>query len=91
MAETDDQAIEFLQKIRRSNGFYNVNANLPVGASGDGYQTSSFSEDNFNSERLALESLWKSEYHCPEVLPYPTAVIDNLKQAIVTQQVNMTV
>lgn len=80
-------ASEFLQNLRLSNGFYHTNPILPEGSSGDGHQFSNVPSENFNAERLAFESIWKSEYHCPEILPYPTEIIEKLKAALSDQQV----
>jgi hypothetical protein len=83
---------EFLQNLRKSNGFFAVNPELPEGSSGDGF---TFTQDQdqdglveFNELRLHFESVWKSEYHCPEILPYPTEIIENLKESLHNQQVN---
>jgi hypothetical protein len=84
-------ADEFLQTVRKSNGFYAANSQLPAGASADGNYTQDNDQTNpivFNEVRLKLESIWKTEYHCPELLPYPTETVNDLKEALDGQQVN---
>ncbi len=41
-----------------------------------------------NEDYLILQSLWRTELNAPELLPYCQDLVDNIKQALESQQVN---
>lgn len=46
-------------------------------------------ESNFelNDEIVLLQSLWRTEFHSPEILPYQDELVENVKSLLDNQQV----
>jgi hypothetical protein len=46
-------------------------------------------ESNFevNDDIVLLQSLWRTEFHSPEILPYQEELVENVKELLDTQQV----
>lgn len=41
-----------------------------------------------NDNILLLQSIWRSEYHAPEILPYQEDLIEQIKSQLESQQVD---
>lgn len=41
-----------------------------------------------NDEIVLLQSLWRTEFHSPEILPYQEELVDSVKGLLDNQQVN---
>lgn len=46
-------------------------------------------ESNFevNDDIVLLQSLWRTEFHSPEILPYQEELVENVKELLDSQQV----
>jgi len=40
-----------------------------------------------NENILLLQSIWRSEYHAPEILPYQEELVEQIKNQLEAQQV----
>ena len=51
------------------------------------------SESNFelNDEIVLLQSLWRTEFHSPEILPYQEDLVESVKSLLDSQQVSLTI
>ena len=77
----------------RSNGGIFYDAAAPTTSSSNTFTQQEIHGDDFslNESVITLQSLWRTEYHSPIVLPYPTELIEEIQDSLKSQQVRTDV
>ncbi len=86
----------YLLSVRTNGGMFIDNGNNGLNHSTTAANLSQFSQEihgddfSLNESVILLQSLWRTEYHSPVILPYPTELIQEIQESLQSQQVSQT-
>ena len=82
----------YLLSVRTNGGVFIDNGNNGLNSANLSQFSQEIHGDDFslNESVILLQSLWRTEYHSPVILPYPTELIQEIQESLQSQQVSPT-